>query len=101
MTIEGLETYILAPGDASDITLLVEALRPTPQPWDVDVVIGRKGPFAPAQMCNGLMVPIVIFDQIYSFDREALIKAIPKPEKISAEDFVRQRPGSCSTASCR
>jgi len=88
MTIEGLETYILVPRDPADISLLVEALRPTPQPWDLDVVIGMKGPIAPPAMCNGLMVPIVVFDQIYSFDREALIKAIPKPEKTSAEEFT-------------
>jgi hypothetical protein len=37
-------------------------------------------------MCNGLMVPIVAFDQIYSFDRESLIKAIPR-EKISETEF--------------
>jgi hypothetical protein len=29
----------------------------------------------------------VAFDQIYSFDRDALIKAIPKPEKTKAEQF--------------
>ncbi len=34
------------------------------------------------------MVPIVVFDQIYSFDRDALIKAIPKPEKTSAKEFA-------------
>ena len=39
-------------------------------------------------MCNGLMVPIVAFDQIYSFDRDALIKAIPKPEKTTAAHFA-------------
>jgi hypothetical protein len=33
------------------------------------------------------MVPIVAFDQIYSFDRAALIKAIPKPEKATATQF--------------
>jgi hypothetical protein len=88
MTIEGLETYILVPRDPADISLLVDALRPTPQPWDLDVVIGTQGPIAPPTMCNGLMVPIVIFDQIYSFDREALIKAIPKPEKTTAKEFA-------------
>jgi len=88
MTVEGLETYILVPRDPADISLLVEALRPTPQPGDLDVVIGTLGPIAPPQMCNGLMVPIVVFDQIYSFDREALIKAIPKPEKTSAKEFA-------------
>jgi hypothetical protein len=88
MTIEGLETYILVPRDPADISLLVEALRPTPQPWDLDVVIGMKGPIAPPAMCNGLMVPIVVFDQIYSFDRDTLIKAIPKPEKTTAKEFA-------------
>jgi hypothetical protein len=47
MTIEGLETYILVPRDPADISLLAEALRPTPSPWDLDVVIGMKGPIAP------------------------------------------------------
>ncbi len=88
MTIEGLDTYILVPRDPADISLLVEALRPTPQPWDLDVVIGSKGPIAPPAMCNGLMVPIVIFDQIYSFDRESLIKTMPRPEKTSAKEFA-------------
>jgi len=32
-------------------------------------------------------VPIVIFDQIYSFDRDTLIKAIPRPERTTAAQF--------------
>ena len=88
MSIEGLETYILTPRDPGDLDLLIEALRPTPQPWDLDCVIGIRGPIAAPQMCNGLMVPIVAFDQIYSFDREALIKAIPRPEKTAAKEFA-------------
>jgi PatG Domain len=88
MTIEGLETYILVPRDPADISLLVEALRPTPQPWDLDCVIGFRGPIAQPEMCNALMVPIVAFDQIYSFDRDALIRAIPRPEKTTAKDFA-------------
>jgi hypothetical protein len=88
VTIEGLETYILAPRDPADFDLLIGALRPTPQPWDLDCVVGVRGSIAPPEMCNGLMVPIVAFDQIYSFDRDALIKAIPKPEKASAKEFA-------------
>ena len=87
LTIEGLDTYILQPGDPVDLQVLIESLRPTPQPGDVDVVVGRRGPIASPELCNGLMVPIVIFDQIYSFDRESFIKSIPRPEKISAKDF--------------
>ncbi len=87
LTIQGLETYLLHPRDPADFDLLVESLRPAPSPNDVDVVIGMRGPIAPPEMCNGLMVPIVAFDQIYSFDRDALVKSIPKPEKLTAAQF--------------
>jgi len=88
MTIEGLETYILLPRDPGDLDLLVEALRPTPSPMDLDCVIGVRGPNAPPEMCNGLMVPIVVFDQVYSFERDSLIKAIPRPDKTPAKEFA-------------
>jgi hypothetical protein len=87
LTIQGLETYLLQPRDPADIELLVEATRPVPSPNDIDVVIGMRGPIAPPEMCNGLMIPIVTFDQIYSFGRDALIAAIPKPKKTTAEQF--------------
>ena len=58
-----------------------------PSPNDIDIVVGVRGPIAPPEMCNGLMIPIVAFDQIYSFDRDTLIKAIPKPEKTTAAQF--------------
>jgi hypothetical protein len=87
-TIEGLETYLLVPRDPADYDQLLEAVRPQPSPLDLDVVVGLKGPMAPPDMCNGLMVPIVMFDQIYSFDRDSLIKAIPRPEKTSAKAFA-------------
>jgi len=87
LTIEGLDTYILQPKDPADLQVLVESLSSTPQPLDVDVVVGLRGPIAPPDLCNGLMVPIVSFDQIYSFDRDSFIKSIPRPEKIPAEEF--------------
>jgi hypothetical protein len=88
LTVEGLETYILLPRDPADFELLVGAVRPRPSRLDIDVVIGVKGPIASSDMCNGLMVPIVVFDQIYSFDRDSLIKSIPRPEPIPAEEFA-------------
>jgi hypothetical protein len=87
LMIQGLETYIVLPRDPRDYDRLVEAIRPQPSPLDIDVVIGTRGPFAPPELCNGLMVPIVLFDQIYSFDRDALMKAIPHPEKMSDKQF--------------
>jgi hypothetical protein len=88
MTIEGMETYILLPRDQADISLLVETLRANPTPSNLDVVIGIKGPIAPPELCNGLLTPVVVVDQVYSFDREVFIKAIPIPEKMSAKEFA-------------
>jgi hypothetical protein len=87
LTIQGLETYLLQPRDPADLDLLVETIRPAPNSTDVDVVIGVRGPIAPPEMCNGLMIPMVGFDQIYSFDHDALIKSIPRPEKTTAAQF--------------
>jgi PatG C-terminal len=33
------------------------------------------------------MIPVVAFDQIYSFDVDQLIDSIPRPEKIEADQF--------------
>lgn len=86
-TIEGLETYLLAPRDSADFELLVETVRSGPRPTDVDAVIGVQGPLASPEVCNGLMVPIVVFDQLYSFDRDELIHQIPRPEDSPEEKF--------------
>lgn len=87
LSVQGMETYLLRPRDPADVDLLVQALRPAPSPADLDVVIGLRGPIAPPQMCNGLMVPVVAFDQVYSFDRAALIEAIPRPKGTTAAQF--------------
>ena len=86
-TIEGLDTYILQPRDPADLDLLVEALRATPRRTDVDCVVGIRGPIAPPELCNGLMVPLVGFSQIYSFDVDSLVKSIPRPDKVAAKSF--------------
>jgi hypothetical protein len=87
-TIEGLDNYILYARDSADFDRLLHALRPAPRPTDVDVVIGTRGPIAPPEMCNGLMVPMVVHDQIYSFDIDSFIQAIPRPEGTTAEAFA-------------
>jgi hypothetical protein len=87
LTIEGLETYILQPRDPADFDLLIDAVRAAPNPADLDVVIGLRGPIAPQEVCNGLLVPIVFFDQLYSFDRDSLIKSVPRPQGVTAKQF--------------
>lgn len=82
LVIESLETYILLPRDPMDVDLLIDSYREDPRRDDLDVVIGLRGQIAPPEMCNGLAVPIVVFDQIYSFDRDALVGSIPRPAAI-------------------
>ena len=87
LTVQGLETYILQPRDPADLDLLIEALHdPVPVPW-ISTIIGLRGPVAPPEYCNGLMIPIVAFDQIYTFSKDALIEAIPRPDSVPAAQF--------------
>jgi len=85
MSISGMESYLLIPRDPADLPLLIDSIRPAPS--NLDVVIGLRGPIAPPDMCNGLMLPVVVFHQIYSFDRAEFIKAIPHPEKTPKKEF--------------
>jgi hypothetical protein len=82
LTIESVAACILLPKDPLDLDLLVESVRPMSAKADIDVVIGLMGPVAPPEMCSGLQVPLVGFDQLFSFDRNAFIKSIPRPESI-------------------
>jgi len=87
LTVEGLDSYVLAPRDPGDLDLLVDALRPTPRPTDVDVVIGTRAGITPPELCNGLMVPMVVYDQLYSFDVDALLESIPRPDDADETQF--------------
>jgi hypothetical protein len=89
--IEGLETYVLVPRDPGDIELLVDAYREEPRRDDLDVVIGVRSHIAPPEMCNGLALPIVVFDQLYSFDRDSLIESIPKPDSVPTKELGKFR----------
>jgi hypothetical protein len=86
LSIQGIETYLLQPRDPADLDLLINAIEPQSAPW-LSTVIGVQGPIAPPDYCNGLMLPIVGFDQIYTFSRESIISAIPRPQGITAAAF--------------
>jgi hypothetical protein len=86
LMIQGLETYILQPRDPADLDLLIGSIEPHESPW-ISLVIGVRGPIAPPEYCNGLMIPFVFVDQLYTFSRESIIEAIPRPESIPGEEF--------------
>jgi hypothetical protein len=87
LSVQGIDTYMLVPRDG-DYQPLIDAYRAEPNPGDLELVIGVRGPIANPDICNGLLVPIVIFDQIYAFDRDTLLKSITKPEKADAAKFT-------------
>jgi hypothetical protein len=89
--IEGLETYILVPRDSADVELLIDAYREEPRRDDLDAVIGVRSGISRPEMCNGLTLPVVVFDQLYSFDRDSLIGAIPKPDSVPQKDVKKFR----------
>ena len=85
LTVQGVETYILQPDDPADFQLLlVEALRPSVDPAEIrfDVVIGVRGRLAQSERCAGLMIPVVSFDQVYSFSKSSLLESIPVPNAL-------------------
>jgi hypothetical protein len=87
LSVQGVETYMLVPRDG-DYQPLVDAYRAEPKPGDLELVIGVRGPLSNPDICNGLIVPIVIFDQIYAFDRDTLLRSIPRLEKADPEKFI-------------
>lgn len=92
--VEGLETYLLLPRETADFRLLREAYRDSQDAGDVDVVIGVRTQLAPPDACNGLVLPIVVFDQLYSFSKPSLIDAIPVPETFGKAKQAQFREAS-------
>jgi hypothetical protein len=93
LAIEGMETYLLSPRDPADFELLTQSVRARPEPTDLDLVVGVLGPLSPPEAC-GLVIPVVAFDQLYSFDRDTLLGAIPSPEGLAKKDEPQFRAAS-------
>lgn len=82
-SVEGLPTYVVVPRDIVDFDLLTQTVRESSRSEDLEVLIGILGPLSPPEACAGAVLPMVAFDQLYSFQREELIGAIPVPENLS------------------
>ena len=85
LTKEGVPIYILLPTGPEDLDILLDAIRPPACPLDRQVVVGRKGPVAPPEMC-GLEVPMVLVDHLYSLEYNDFIKSI-RSESVTDEKF--------------
>jgi PatG C-terminal len=88
LTISGRDAYIIRPHNPADFELLAEAVDRAILLTDLEIIVGVKGPIAGPEICNGLMVPLVEFDELFSLDRDSLIKSIPRPKRIRAKAFL-------------
>jgi hypothetical protein len=95
--VAGIETYILVPRDPADLTLLFDSYQAELHADRIDVVIGRRGPIAQPEMCNGLTLPVVVFEQLYSFKRRELVDAIPMPDDVEQGDHDAFRSSASET----
>jgi hypothetical protein len=87
LRVQDVDTYLLRPADPADYDRLTEAIRPAPHPFDLDVVIGRRGRVTPGGACAELMLPEVEFTQLYSFHRHELIAELRRPDNVREDQF--------------
>jgi len=85
-SVEGIETYLLLPKTDTELTDLIDSIKPTIE-MDHEVIIGEKGPMATPCMCNGLIVPLVTCDQVFPISIEELVNTMPKPKDAKEEQF--------------
>jgi hypothetical protein len=87
--IENLETYILLPRNPFDYDKFIETIRKVPKRSDIDVVIGMRGSLSEPYMCNGLVLPVVYFDQLYSSDVDEFITSIGGPSREEQQEKTK------------
>lgn len=66
-TVGGSPAYILAPAGNYLRSALFEALAAGEAQDAYAVVVGRLGPMAPPQACGGVLAPVLLVDQLYTF----------------------------------
>lgn len=71
-----IDLFILRPRSHVELTDLVAALAPTPNQVSFALVVGTVGGSAPAWMCNGVQLPVVSCEQVFSFTGQAFVNSI-------------------------
>lgn len=82
LLVQEVETYILVPRSPLDYPKLVEAAK-----YELSAVVGIIGPVADPSVCNGLILPYLIFDVIYNFNKPDLVASMPLPQGADEAKF--------------
>ena len=83
------DAYVIKPRSEQELTNLISALAPRPD-GTFDVVIGLLGPLAPPEMCNGLALPILLCDKVYTFTYNEAVETVKDalPPEATTEQVV-------------
>lgn len=75
LTINNIDAYIVVPRSQLELNDIINALKPPANSVaeTLSVVLGLKGPVAPAEYCNGLQLPMVLCNQLYFFTLDDLL----------------------------
>lgn len=84
---EDVDIYLLQPRSYIELNNLIAAIKPSAGRIDFDMVLGVRGPIASPSMCNGLQLPVVTCNQVYSFSYDEFVTAIVK-ETGAARDVA-------------
>lgn len=88
LSISDQDVYFVQPRSQTELQDLIGALKPTTdspgQP--TSLVVGLRGPTAPPDYCSGLQLPIVLCNQLYYFDFEAVFATL-KSQDVEAESI--------------
>ena len=72
-----VDAYLMKPRSQIELNEMVSFLQPDQSQGPRFVaVVGVKGPVAPAAVCNGLELPIVVVNQIYTFTEKAFVEHV-------------------------
>jgi len=87
LTIDGIDSYVLQPSDPSDVQSLPEAIRPDPRDYGIDAVLGRIAGPTQVDAANAYArLPVLIFDQLHSFDADSFARSLQKTTGVAGID---------------
>jgi hypothetical protein len=87
LAVDGIDSYVLAPSDPMDILLLAEAIRPNSRGDNIDAAVGRIVDPSPADAaCSQIPLPLLVFDQLHSFDTKSFAKKLKGSDAQEVEE---------------
>lgn len=87
LRIDGVDSYIVKPRSQVELYEMISTLQMQTTGAPIySAIIGPLGPLAPPDMCDGLQLPVVVCNQIYSFTEANFVQAVT--DNLSASGAI-------------